>query len=107
MPAKYTLTIKEGKEKNYETIDFIGSGFTNNNNYVSLNIDITKLFQIAKDRPDLLSEYNGNKQIWINTNIKLDSSGTKKAYNSKPQASTSPYADELDDAIPFSPYIGV
>jgi hypothetical protein len=31
MPAKYTLTIKEGKEKNYETIDFIGSGFTNNN----------------------------------------------------------------------------
>ena len=101
MPAKYTLTIKEDKDKNYEIIDFIGSGFTNKNNYVNLNIDITKLFQIAKDRPDLLSEYNGNKQIWINTNIKLNSSSTKKANNSKPQASTSPYTAELDDNLPF------
>jgi single-strand DNA-binding protein len=33
-------------------------------------------------------------------------SSTQKA-NPKPQASTSPYAADLDDAIPFSPYIGV
>jgi len=106
MSKKYPLTVKEGKDKNFETIDFVGTGFENKNGYVNLNINITKLFKIAKDRPDLLKEYNGDKQIWVSTNINVGqkSSNTQDTDNSRGGSFTH---DDLNDEIPFSPYMGV
>lgn len=101
MPAKYTLTVQEGKDKGYQKIDFAGSGFVNNSGYVNLSVNLTRLFKIAKERPDLLKEYNGDKQIYINTNIKVDSNGANNTQHPTPAPQPSYTAEDLDDEIPF------
>lgn len=102
MPAKYTLTIKEGKDKNFDLIDYVGSGFVNQNGYVNLSVNLTRLFKIAKERPDLLKEYKEEKQLYIGTNIKVDGGSTQKSYNSTPTPQPNYTAEELNDEIPFN-----
>lgn len=103
MPAKYTLTVKEGKDKNFDLIDYVGSGFVNQNGYVNLSVNLTRLFKLAKERPELLKEYKEEKQIYIGTNIKVDNSSTNNTYSSnQPVNQTQDFSpNDFEDEIPF------
>ena len=62
--------------------------------------NLEKAIEIAKNDPKCKG--------WINFSaFEDDSNRSGKPNSSKPQAGTSPYADELNDSIPFTPYMGV
>ena len=65
MPADYNIKL-QSKDKSVK--EFVGSGFKGQYG-VSLSLNITKLFKLAKDHPELLTDYNGEKQVRLFTNI--------------------------------------
>lgn len=93
MPADYHIKL-QSKDKSVK--EFVGSGFKGQYG-VSLSINITKLFKLAKDHPELLTDYNGEKQVRLFTNINAPDNNTQN--NSS--RDNVPQAEDLDNVIPF------